>query len=189
MPEAVRKQTGRMLYPIVATLAILQGGCLLALAGVGAGAAATGYLYAKGRIYRDYPASLPDVRNAVRAALLDLHFLIFTEEAKDGKAFLVTKTTNGKKVRVYLDCLASPIPAEGLVTRVSIRVGAFGDENVSMHILDQVAWRLSHGPAPGPVPVPAVQPGPPTPIQQTSGVQSFQTTEPPPARPQPAKAK
>jgi hypothetical protein len=187
MPEAVRKYTGRMVYPLVALLAIMQGGCLLALAGVGAGAAATGYLYCKGRIYRDYPASLPDVRNAVRAALLDLHFLIFTEEAKDGKAFLVTKTTTGKKVRVYLDCLASPIPAEGLVTRVSIRVGAFGDESVSAHILDQVAWRLSHGPVPGPVAVPTVQPGPPTSIQQTGA--QFQTTEPPPARPQPVKAK
>ncbi len=145
MPASEPKYTARMLYPLVAVLAIVQGGCLLAIAGVAAGGAATGYLYCKGRIYRDYPANLPDVRNAVHAGLLDLHFLIFTEEAKDGKAFVVTKTTNGKKVRIYLDSLASPIPAEGLVTRVSIRVGAFGDENISVRILDQVAWRLSHG--------------------------------------------
>ncbi len=162
--------------PLVAGLTILQGGCLLALAGVAATGAATGYLYCKGRVYRDYPAALPDVRNAVHAALLDLHFLIFTEEAKDGKAFLVTKTTTGKKVRVYLDCLSSPIPAEGLVTRVSIRVAAFGDEAVSVRILDQVGWRLAHPPV-------IVAPPGPAPIQQTSAV------EPPLAPPQPLKAK
>ncbi len=193
MPEAVRKYTGRMLYPIVAVLAIIQGGCLLAVAGVGvgAGAAATGYLYTKGAIYRDYPASLPDARAAVHAALDDLHFGNFTEDAKDGEAFFVTKTTNGKEVRVYLNCLASPIPAEGLLTRVKIRVGAFGDESVSMHILDQVGWRLAHGsaPLPTPAPGPTVPLGPPTPIQQTSAVRSFQTNEPPSAQPQPLKAK
>lgn len=176
----------RALYALLAVLALAQGGCLLALAGVAGGAAATGYFYCKGRIYRDFPASFPDVYTAVRAALLDLHFVIFTDEAKDGKAFFVTKTTNGKKVRIYLDCLSSPIPAEGLLTRVSIRVACFGDEAVSKHIFDQVAWRLSHpGPiapaSPGPPPVTA-----PPPIQQTG----FQTTEPklapaqkPPAHP------
>jgi hypothetical protein len=184
MPEAEQKFIGRVLYPIVAVLTIVQGGCLLAIAGVAAGGAATGYLYCKGRIYRDYPANLADVRNAVHAALLDLHFGIFNDEAKDGKAFLVTKTTNGKKVRIYLDCLASPIPAEGLVTRVSIRVGAFGDENISARILDQAAWRLSHG---API-LPAPPPGP-DPIQQTSGVRPAETPPPPLAPPQPVKAK
>jgi hypothetical protein len=164
------------LYALIAVLSLLQGGCLLAVAGVAGGAAATGYFYCKGRVYRDFPASFPDVHNAVRAALLDLHFVIFTEEAKDGKAFLVTKTTNGKKVRIYLNCLSSPIPAEGLLTRVSIRVACFGDEAVSAHIFDQVAFRLGH---PGPVIVPAAPPGPPPvvtppPIQPTG----FQTTEP-----------
>lgn len=179
MPEAETKFTGRVLYPIVAALAILQGGCLLAIAGVAAGGAATGYLYYKGRICRDYPASLPDVRNAVHAALADLHFGIFTEEAKDGKDFLVTRTTNGKKVRIYLDCLTSPIPAEGLVTRVSIRVATFGDESISMRILDQIGWHLSHGPVPAAPPLP---PPTPTPIQQTS-VKEFETTPPPLAAP------
>jgi hypothetical protein len=147
---------------------------LLALAGVAGGAAATGYFYYKGRVYRDYAASLPDVHNALRAALLDMNFLIFTEEAKDGKAFVVTKTTSGKKVRIYLDCLASPIPAEGKLTRVSIRVACFGDESVSARIFDQVAWRLSH-PSPVGVAPPGAPPvAAPQPIQPTG----FQTTEP-----------
>jgi hypothetical protein len=181
-PKAKTRPGG--LYALIAVLALSQAGCLLALASVAGGAAATGYFYCKGRVYRDFPAAFADVHNAVRAALLDLHFVIFTEEAKDGKAFFVTKTTNGKKVRIYLNCLSSPIPSVGLLTRVSIRVACFGDEAVSAHIFDQVAFRLSHpGPvvpaAPGPPPVVPAAPGPspivaPQPVQQTG----FQTTEP-----------
>lgn len=183
MPRAERNYAARLLYLTGAILALVQGGCLLAIAGVAAGGAATGYLYCKGRIYRDYPASLQDVHNAVHAALLDLHFGVFNDETKDGKAFLVTKTTNGKKVKIYLDCLASPIPAEGMVTRVSIRVGAFGDENISMRILDQVAWRLAHGsPA-----LPAPPSGSPAPIQQTAGVRPVETPPPPLAPVPPVK--
>lgn len=171
------KQSG--LFVLMALLALMQSGCLVALAGV-AGGATAGYFYCKGRVYRDYPARFADVHTAVRAALLDLHFVIFKEEAKDGKAHLVTKTTNGKKVRIDLDCLSSPIPAEGLVTRISIRVACFGDEAVSAHIFDQVAFRLGH---PGPVATPA-PPGPPpvvapSPVQQTG----FQTSEPPKTSP------
>jgi hypothetical protein len=186
MPKAERKGTARVIYLIVAAVAILQGGCLLAIAGVCAGGAAAGYFYYKGRICRDYAASLPNVYTATQAALNDLHFVPLTEEAKDGKAFLLTKTAAGKKVRIYLDCLSSPIPAEGVVTRVSIRVATFGDESVSVRILDQISWRLAHA---APLAPPASPPaGPPPPIQQTSSVQPFQTSEPP-AAPQPAKQK
>ncbi len=174
MPKAERNYSGRMLYALIGVLALIQSGCLLALAGVAGGAAATGYLYCKGRIYRDYPASFPTVHSAVHAALLDLRFVYFSEEAKDGKAFFVSKTTNGKKVRIYLESLSSPIPAEGLLTRVAIRVATFGDESISRRIFEQVAWRLGHpaAAAPGaPAPPPI---GQPVPIQPTS----FQTTEP-----------
>jgi hypothetical protein len=174
MPSAERKFIDRTLYALIAFLALIQGGCLLAIAGVAGGAAATGYFYYKGRVYRDYAASFPDVRNALHNALTDMNFLIYTEEVKDGKGFVVTKTTSNKKVRIYLDCLSSPIPAEGLVTRVSIRVACFGDESVSARIFEQVALRLGH-PAPvGPAPPGPPPSAPPQPIQATS----FQTTEP-----------
>ncbi len=174
MPTAVRRYLDRGLYTLIACAVLTQAGCILALAGVAGGAAATGYFYYKGRVYRDFPAAFPDVRNAVHAALQDMNFLIFTEEAKDGNARIVTKTTTGKKVRIYLDCLASQIPAEGVVTRVSIRVACFGDESVSIRIFDQVAFRLGH-----PSSIPPAPPGPPPvaapqPIQATG----FQTTEP-----------
>src|SRR5579871_2637497 len=92
MPGVVRKCTHGWLYALIAVLALAQGGCLLALAGVAGGAAATGYFYYRGRIYRDFSACYPDVLNATRAALLDLNFAIFADDIKDGKACLITKT-------------------------------------------------------------------------------------------------
>jgi hypothetical protein len=186
MPTAQRNYPGRLLYALLAGLTLTSGGCLLAIAGLATGGAATGYLYCKGRIARDFTAPLPDVYHAVHAALLDLQFLIFTEETKDGKAFFLTKTTSGKKVRIYLDALSSPIPAERLLTRVSIRVATFGDEGVSTRIFEQIALRLTH---PAPIaPVPLTPPlGEPTPLQPTSAVKPFETTSPPMAAPQPAK--
>ncbi len=189
MPKWERNYQGRMLYLIVAVLSVVSGGCLAVVAGLAAGGAAGGYLYYKydkGKIYRDYPASLADVRNAVHAALRDLNFQVATEGAKDGRSLVVTHTTDGKKVRVYIDCLASPIPAEGMFTRVSIRVAHFGDEAVSLRILDQVSHHLTPATVIVPVPVPA--PGP-TPLQPTSAIKPVAATEPPLAPPQPVKTK
>jgi hypothetical protein len=182
MPRTEQKYTNRLLLALVAVLAIAQGGCLLILAGV-AGGATAGYFYCKGRISRDYPAQLVDVHHAVHAALLDLHFLVFNDEVKDGKAFLLTKTTSGKKVRIYLNSLNSPIPAEGIITRVSIRVACFGDEEISKRILHQIALHLVPGPAVVPAPPPA-----PTPVQPTSATR-FETTPPPLAPPKPIQSK
>ena len=56
MPERERKNQGRMLYLMVAVLALVPGGCLAVVAGLAAGGAAGGYLYYKfdkGKIYRD----------------------------------------------------------------------------------------------------------------------------------------
>jgi hypothetical protein len=185
MPAAKRRSCGWILYLFIAGLAVTSSGCLLAVAGLCAGGAAAGYCYYKGRIYHDFPAPLPDVRNAIHAALLDLQFPIFTEELKDGKAFFITKTTAGKKVRIYADALSSPIPAEKVLTRVSIRVATFGDEGVSSRIFEQITFRLSHLPAAVPAP-PDPTLNPPAPVEQTSSVKPFETT-PPPIAPQSAK--
>jgi hypothetical protein len=176
MPEVEPRRAGSVLYVLIAIMTVAQAGCLLAIAGAAGGAAATGYFYCKGHIYHDYPASLPDVHNAVRASLMDLHFPLFTDEVKDGKAFLVTKMTNGKKVRIYLSCVSSLIPSDGVITRLGIRVATFGDESISDRIFKQVDFRLGH-PAPmAPSPTPGGAPpiGAPVPIQPTS----FQTHEP-----------
>jgi hypothetical protein len=128
--------------------ALANAGCLVVAAGAaaGGGAAATA-LYLRGSLYREYPANQDDAFAAVHAALAELQ-MPTTREEKDpkGQAYFETRTGDGTTVRVYLATRLSPVPAEGPVTRVSVRVGSFGDDAVSTRVLDQVDRRLAPAP-------------------------------------------
>jgi hypothetical protein len=147
---------------LVGVLALAQTGCLVVAAGVAGGAAATGYVYYKGRLCRDYLADLNQTLNAVRATLLEMQFPIIAEESKNGTSYLASRTSDGSTMRIYVEPVPSRIPAEGTLTRVSIRVGAFGDEALSTRFLDQVGAHLTGPmllrPAPAPPAVPPPEP-------------------------------
>jgi hypothetical protein len=142
-PQAHRWRAARILPLLVlAGLALAQAGCLVVAAGAAAGAAATGYVYYKGKLYRDYPTSVDNAVLATRQALLELQFPLITEENKNGSGYLASKTADGSNVRIWLEMVPSRIPSEGTLTRISARVGAFGDEAVGARILDQVGAHL-----------------------------------------------
>ncbi|MFO0928178.1 MAG: DUF3568 family protein [Gemmataceae bacterium] len=123
--------------------ALLQAGCLAAAVGTAVGAsAAAGYVYFNGLLYRDYHANLGDTLSAVRTSLMELEFPVIKEKTDTGTAYFQTQTGDGHSVRIYLDVVPSAIPAEGVNTRVSIRVGFSGDEGVSARILDQIGRHL-----------------------------------------------
>src|SRR5262245_11319840 len=136
------KRLTRLALPALALLALANGGCLLAVAGAGA-AAGVGYAYYNGLLYRDYHANLDDSLSAVRASLVELQFPIIEQKADTGTAYVKTRTADGHTVRIHLDVVPSPIPVEGSLTRVSIRVGFSGDEAVSARLLDQINLHLA----------------------------------------------
>jgi hypothetical protein len=148
MPVAPRELIGRLVLIGVAGAALLNGGCLAAaVAGAAGGGAAALYAYERGQLYREYPASLADSAAAVRTSLAELQFPPSAEKS-DGDSFTFeTKTTDNAKVRVYLEAQTSRVPAEGPITRITVRVGAFGDDAVSARILDQVNVHLVVPPA------------------------------------------
>jgi hypothetical protein len=170
-----RRRLGRLGYLLVGALALANGGCLLVAVGAAGGAAAAGYAYYKGRLYRDYPANLNDSLAAVRTSLLELQFPIVTEESKAGESYVATKAADGSNISIYLEVLQSRIPAEGPVTRISVRVATFGDEAVSARILDQISMhlvtptQLAHPP----------QPPPPGSVQPAAALTPRQTVQPP----------
>ncbi len=179
MRDACRKL--RLLGWLVLGLAVLlNAGCLVAAIGAGAaGAAVAGYVYCNGLLYRDYPATLTDAAAAVRSSLLEMQFPIVKEKSDTGTLFVQTRTGDGHTIRIYLDVVSSPIPAEGALTRIGIRVGFTGDEAVSARILDQVSRHLVAPPVvPGAPPPVASAPGspasvapsllPPRPVAETS---------------------
>src|SRR5262245_9387067 len=64
--SGVYRRLTRLALPAAALLALANAGCLLAVAGVAAGAGGAAYVYNNGLIYRDYPANLADTVAAVR---------------------------------------------------------------------------------------------------------------------------
>lgn len=170
-----RKRAGRITYLVVGLLALSSGGCLLAVAGTAAGTAAVGYVYFKGRMTQDFPANLPDVVLAMRSGLADLHLPILKDEPKPDKAYFLTQTTDGCKIRIHLEPLDNRLPVGGPVTRVTVRVLPLGDDAVSARILDQAQFYLTR-----PLPVPP-QPAPPS--QPPVTVSPPVPVPPPPIRP------
>jgi hypothetical protein len=192
MADTGQGRVRRLGYLGLAALLLVNAGCLVVAAGaaVGGAAAAAGYAYYNGCLYRDYPASLGDSLAAVRTALVELQFPIIKEETDTGSAVVLTRTADGSKVRIHLDLVPSRIPVEPSATRISVRVGAFGDEAVSVRLLDQVSAHLvpSAG-APRLTPQPAAPPPPALgPIQTTAATRPGESP-PPPLAPEPVGAK
>lgn len=127
---------------ILGLVAIVQVGCALAVAGAAVGAGTAGYLYYNGLLYRDYHANLGDAVAATRTSLVELQFPLLKEKNDTGSAYFQTATGTGDTVRIYLDTVPSAIPLEGALTRISVRVGFSGDDEVSARILDQISKHL-----------------------------------------------
>ncbi|MFM7151398.1 MAG: DUF3568 family protein [Gemmataceae bacterium] len=134
----------RMGWLVLAAAMLLPTGCVaLAVTGAAVGAGTAGYLYYNGLLYRDFRANLGDSVAAVRTSLAELQFPIVKEKNDTGHASFQSQTGNGYAVRIYLDTAPSPVPSEGAVTRISVRVGFSGDDVVSAKILDQVSKHLT----------------------------------------------
>jgi Protein of unknown function (DUF3568) len=134
----------RGLYLVMAAVLLTNTGCLaVALGTVAAGGtAAAAYVYANGRLYREYNTKLPEAEEATRTALKELGFAVNVEEPKAEKDYFESKTGDGDTIKIYLDSIPSRIPAEGNVVRIGVRVGLVGDQDVSARILDQISLHL-----------------------------------------------
>jgi hypothetical protein len=166
MQQTKRWWQSRAGWLMLAAITVTQSGCLAAAAGCAAGGAA-GYAYYKGRVDRDYTANRDDVWAALHTSLGELQMPVVKEEREADEDHIESRTADGDKVKIYVEVHKSAIPAEGDISRVSVRVATWGDSVVSTRILDQVDRHLMPG-----VPVPA------QPIQPVSA-----TGVPPPPRP------
>jgi hypothetical protein len=165
----------RLAYLLLVALALANGGCLIIAAGA-AGGAAVGYCYYKGKVCATYNARLADTWAATESALHELGMPIVKQEQQGDKGWFESRTSNGQHVKIHLQAQESKIPAEGQLTQVCVRVGTFGDRQVSERVLDQVGLHL----APPAVPLPTSPPPTATlgPIQ--TGATALPQTPPPP---------
>jgi hypothetical protein len=154
---------------------LANSGCLLIAAGA-AGGAAVGYAYCKGKVVETYNATLGDSLAATRTALAELGMPLVHEEPQKHGAIIETRTADGDRVRIHLETLSSPIPAEGELTRIGVRVATFGDHHLSDRILDQIGLHL----APAHLVAPPPNATAPPPAASLGVVQTQATTQAPP---------
>ena len=103
-------------------------GCIVAAAGAGAGAVA----YVRGELEANLNIDYSRVVDSARTSIKELEFAKVSENKDALKAVLVARTAMDKKVEITIAYSGKKL------TNIKIRVGLFGDEQLSMSILDKI---------------------------------------------------
>lgn len=127
--------------------------CLIVFAGLsGAGAGCVGldgvagtvgYTPNASRSSQDYPSTFRDSWYAAQLALGDLRLNIESEQNNGASGTLTSRTQNGAIITITIATQPRPIPVDGIMTRISVRVGTFGDQETSDRILGRIGERLA----------------------------------------------
>ena len=113
-----------------------QTGCAVLLIGGGVAAGIGGYAYVRGELKVTENASLDLVWDAALAAMKELEFPVTSQKKDSLTAELIARTARDKKVHLALKGLSDNS------TELKIRVGAFGDEALSLTIQERIKKKL-----------------------------------------------
>lgn len=106
-----------------------QAGCVV----VAAGAAGAGVVaYVRGELETTLEGRLDAVHKAAGRAISQLEFNQISDQKDALTAVVVARTAQDKKIEITLTRVGDNL------TKVQIRVGIFGDEDVSRTILDKI---------------------------------------------------
>jgi hypothetical protein len=131
--KASKRQTMRAAAWLAAGLLLTGGavtsGCLAVAAGAGAGAAVA---YVRGDLDATLNSGFERTVQGANSAIASLQFAKVSESKDSLEAILVARTAGDKKVEIRVKQLSEN------ATTVKIRVGVFGDESLSIAILDKI---------------------------------------------------
>lgn len=116
-----------------ATVMMTTAGCVAVVA---AGAAGAGVAWVRGALETNLEASLDQTYRATQKAVRDLEFAPISERKSGVDASIVVRTALDKRIEVVLKKVGDRN------THVSIRVGVFGDEALSLALLDRIKKAL-----------------------------------------------
>ncbi len=108
---------------------LMNSGCAF-LVGGAAGAGTVSYL--KGELKSDEEVSLDRLWSATQTAIEDMGFTVKTKEKDSLSAKLAALTADNKNIDITLKRKGDNL------TEIAIRVGRFGNESVSLHILEEI---------------------------------------------------
>jgi hypothetical protein len=117
----------------LSSVLLLQSGCFLVAAGAaGAGTVA----YVRGELSVSLANDYEDVVRATNRSITQLQFAKISERKDALSDVLEARTAQDKKIGITLTKVSDHL------TRIQIRVGIFGDEQVSHTILDKIRANL-----------------------------------------------
>jgi hypothetical protein len=117
---------------VLIVTAALMTGCAALVVGAAAGGAAAGALYYKGELKADVDAAPPEVITATERAFRDLIWDKETAAASATDGLATARTATGREVKVTVE-MKTPE-----VSTIGIRIGTFGDENLSRLLYDRI---------------------------------------------------
>lgn len=117
-------------------------GCIAAVVGGAAAAGGLGYAYYNGLLERNYIGPIQQVFLSTKKALESLRLPISQETIEISKAHLESKTSDGGRIRIWLEPVQGKSTTTSLTTKVSIRVDLFGDREISRLIFDEIDKQL-----------------------------------------------
>ena len=125
-------KTKIFLLGLVTAALALDSGCAVVLVGAAAGAGAGTVVYIRGELSSNEAVTFDKALPAAQAGLKDMGFTV-TETKKDaGEVKLTARGAGDKKIQVTL------VKVSDTVTEIRIRVGTWGDENVSRQVIEKI---------------------------------------------------
>jgi hypothetical protein len=122
---------------LLLALAVQISGCAEAvLVGVGAAGGAGAVLWAKGRMAEKFDMPLSKVHTATLAALKDLELPVKKDKKAGLKAKIESQFPDGKNVWIGIRAVTESS------SKITVRVGTFGDKSRSQKILETIHRRL-----------------------------------------------
>jgi hypothetical protein len=111
-------------------------GCALLVVGGAAAAGAGAVYYIDGELKDTESASLDAVHAATLAGLRDMQYAVVSDAKDINDAKVLARTATDTKVQILL------AKQSAAVTEIRIRVGTFGDEQLSRQILEKIKTHL-----------------------------------------------
>lgn len=131
-----REMATAVLLVSLVGLSLLAPGCVLFVAGAAAGAGAAGVAYVKGVLEATLKDDPKTVETAADKAFETLAIVKISSHASALDAKIVGRTATDTRIEI----IAKAIDSGG--SKLSIRVGTFGDQEMSRKIYDEILKRL-----------------------------------------------
>jgi len=111
-----------------------MAGCVPLL--IGAAAGVGGMTFVKGKLVHNVDHTVSQANKASLKALKDLDLFVTSDELNKRSSVIKAEYESGKKISIFIDALTERS------SKITIRIGTFGDHEKSQAILNAILKRL-----------------------------------------------